>query len=162
MNEFKNTENRELDWEDEIENDSSFELLPAGDYDFTVKTIERGRYPGGDKMGPCNMATVTFEVTGMHGETGEVRNNFYLNTACEGILCSFFTSIGMRQHGERVRMNWSAATGCKGRCKISVREYKKDGETYQVNNIKKFYEPSAAPAAALAAGKSSGYTPGQF
>ena len=41
MNEFKNTENRELDWEDEIENDSSFELLPAGDYDFTVKTIER-------------------------------------------------------------------------------------------------------------------------
>ena len=162
-NEFDTTAGgRELGWDDEIENDSSFELLPAGDYDFTVKAVERGRYPGGDKMGPCNMATVIFGLKDTDGKSVEIRKNFYLNTNCEGILCAFFTSIGMRKHGERVHMNWSAAPGCTGRCKITVRDYtKKDGTPGQSNDIKKFYEPEDKPAAP-AAGKSGGYVPGQF
>ena len=41
---------RELDWNDEIEKDSDFTLLPEGDYDFTVESFERGRHPGSDKL----------------------------------------------------------------------------------------------------------------
>lgn len=165
-NEFDNLtgSNDELDWDSEIENDGGWKLLPTGDYDFTVKSVERGRYAGGAKMGPCPKATVTFEVKDGEGKPAEVRKDFYLNRACEGILCAFFASIGMRKHGERVRMNWGGAPGCTGRCSIVVRDYtKKDGTPGQSNDIKKFYEPEEKPSAsAPAPTENKGWAPGSF
>ena len=60
-----NENERELGWDDVIEKESNFTLLPAGEYDFTVKSFERGRYEPGPnaKLPPCNMATVSMEVT---------------------------------------------------------------------------------------------------
>ena len=55
---------RTFDWDDEIEVDDSFELLPDGDYTFTVVNVERGRFDGSEKMPACNMATVSFKVQG--------------------------------------------------------------------------------------------------
>ena len=56
---------RSFDWNDTIENDSSFVLLPAGDYDFTVTKFERARHQPGpnSKLPPCNKAVLTLEVT---------------------------------------------------------------------------------------------------
>ena len=37
---------RAFSWEDTVQNDSTFEVLPEGDYDFTVKAFERAYHDG--------------------------------------------------------------------------------------------------------------------
>lgn len=129
----------ELDWGSEIENDSpDFIVLPEGEYDFTVKSFERGRYNGGDKVGPCPKAMLTLSIDTPQGEA-LVKKDLLLHSKLEGLLCEFFTCIGQRKHGQRVSMNWNAVTGAHGRCKIGHRTY--NGNQY--NEVKKFLEPSA-------------------
>ena len=127
----------ELDWGSEIENDSpDFIVLPEGEYDFTVKCFERGRYNGGDKVGPCPKAMLTLSIDTPQGEA-LVNKDLLLHSKLEGLLCEFFTCIGQRKHGQRVSMNWNAVTGAHGRCKIGHRTY--NGNQY--NEVKKFLEP---------------------
>ena len=157
------TPERSLDWNDTIENDSTFTLLPAGDYDFTVVKFERARHQPGpnSKLPPCNKAVLTIEVTdGQQRST--VTHNLFLHSRCEGMLCEFFTAIGQRRHGEPLRMDWTKVQGAHGRCKVGVRDWiGRDGQPMQSNEIKRFYEPEAAPAAAPSAAP-TGYVPGQF
>lgn len=144
---------RSLDWNDTIENDSSFVLLPAGDYDFTVTKFERARHQPGpnSKLPPCNKAVLTLEVTDGQQRTS-VTHNLFLHSRCEGMLCEFFTAIGQRKHGEPLRMDWSKVLGAHGRCKVGVRDWiGRDGQTMQSNEIKRFYEPSAPAAQSAAA-----------
>jgi hypothetical protein len=129
---------RELGWDDQIENDGSdFVLLPEGDYNFEVVSFERGRHNGSDKLPPCNKATVNIKVKGAEGET-VIKHNLFLHSKTEGMLCAFFTAIGQRKHGEKVTMNWNAVPGSVGRCKVGIKKY--EGKEY--NEIKKFYEPA--------------------
>lgn len=152
-----NQDMRELNWDDTIQNDSTFTLVPAGDYLFTVKSFERGRHQGSDKLPPCNMAVLQIEVTdGKH--TGTITHRLFLNAKTEGMLCEFFTAIGKRRHGEPLKMNWAAVAGSKGRCKVSVEPY--NGNDY--NNIKKFYEYDAAKMAAPTVQPQGAYSPGTF
>ena len=46
MSEFE----KELGWDDVIEKESDFTLLPAGDYDFTITGFERARHEGSEKL----------------------------------------------------------------------------------------------------------------
>lgn len=154
-----NTEiNRELAWDDSIENDNEFELLPAGDYDFTVTNFQRERHTGSEKLPPCNKAVLTLSMTGANGEKGTVIHNLFLHSKCEGLLCAFFTGIGQRKKGERLKMNWGTVIGSTGKCQVGVRKYKsyKTGEDREANEIKKFYEPSVESNAAPS------FTPGNF
>lgn len=129
---------RELGWDDQIENDGSeFVVLPEGDYNFEVVSFERGRHNGSDKLPPCNKATVNIKVKGAEGET-TIKHNLFLHSKTEGMLCAFFTAIGQRKHGEKVTMNWNAVPGSVGRCKVGIKKY--EGKEY--NEIKKFYEPT--------------------
>lgn len=135
---------RELGWDDAIESDydSSFVLLPEGDYDFEVTAFERGRHPGSEKLPACNKAIITLEVGGDQA-AGQIRHNLFLHTKTEGRLCAFFTAIGQRKHGERLQMNWNTVVGSTGRCKVVIRKWvnSKTGEPMESNEIKKFYEP---------------------
>ncbi|MBQ5545091.1 MAG: DUF669 domain-containing protein [Clostridia bacterium] len=132
---------RELDWNDNIENDGeAYQLLPEGDYDFEVIRFERGRSKGSDKLPPCNMAILTIQLSG-GGLSTVVTENLVLHTKMEWKLSQFFCAIGQKQKGEKVRMNWQAVLGAKGRCKVGVRSYQKqNGEDGLTNEIKKFYE----------------------
>lgn len=158
MSDYNNTQGFELGWDDEIENDSpEYITLPEGEYDFTVTGFERGRFQPGpnSKLPPCNMATLTVELQTQDGLRVPVKDKLYLHSSTEGFLCEFFTCIGQRRHGERVRMNWSAVVGSHGRAKVGVRTYQKDEEERTINEIKKYLEPAGqqptAPAAAPAA-----------
>ena len=145
---------RELDWNDSIEDDGGeYELLPEGDYDFEVTKFERGRSKGSDKLPPCNMAILTIQLSG-GGLSTVVTENLVLHTKMEWKLSQFFCAIGQKQKGEKVRMNWQAVLGAKGRCKVGIRKYKKqNGEDGEANEILKFYEAqSAAPARRFTAG----------
>lgn len=142
MSDYNNNQGFELGWDAEIEKDSpDFILLPDGEYDFVVKSFERGRHNGSDKVGPCPKAILTLGIDTYQGEA-IVRKDLLLHSKLEGLLCEFFTCIGQRQHGQRVAMNWNAVPGARGRCKIGTRTY--NGNQY--NEVKKFLEP-AAPAA---------------
>ena len=130
----------ELDWDDSIEKESDFILLPAGDYDFTVTGFERARFAGSTKLPPCNKAVVSLEMIDAEGGRVTLTHNLFLHSITEGMLSAFFSSIGQKKKGEPLSMNWATVTGSTGRCKIAVRDWKNDdGEDRQSNDIKKFY-----------------------
>ena len=63
MNDFNTSaQGRELGWEDEIQQESSYILLPEGDYRFTVEKFDRARHDGSKKIPPCNKAIVFIRV----------------------------------------------------------------------------------------------------
>ena len=69
------------------------------------------------------------------------------------MLCAFFTAIGQRQHGEKLKMDWSKVVGSTGRAKIEMKKIPKDdGTVAELKQIKKFYDFEG----------SKGYTPGKF
>ncbi len=133
---------RELAWDDEIENESGgWVLLPEGEYDFVVEGFERGRHNGSSKIPPCNKAILTLGIDSPQGHAS-VTCNLFLYDRYEWKLCQFFTSIGARKHGERLRMNWNQVLGARGRCKVTVRPYTgNDGKERQANDIDRFLEP---------------------
>ena len=151
---------REYNWDDEISQDSAeFALLPEGEYEFSVTGFERGRYPGGAKLPSCPKATVSLRFVGVEG-VAVIKHNFFLHSKCEGLLCAFFTCLGMRKRGEPLRMDWPGTVGRTGRAKITVRSYTgNDWREYQTNDVKQFLEPENAPAAPAAA---QSWTPGAF
>ena len=130
----------EFGWEDEISDEGKeLVLLPEGDYDFTVSKIERARHSGSEKMPPCNLAKVTVTVWGQEDKT-EITENLFLCNKMEWKLSQFFLSIGLKKHGEPLRMNWAAAQDKTGKCHVYVDPFKrKDGSEGKSNKIKKFY-----------------------
>lgn len=126
---------RELAWDDSIEKENDYVVLPEGDYDFVVESIERTRHPGSDKIPPCLKAIVKLRIDSEYG-TAIVNHNLFLHTNMEGMLSAFFIGIGQKKKGERLEhMNWSAVPGSMGRVHVKPRQY--NGNDY--NEIKKFY-----------------------
>jgi len=128
---------RELGWDDTIQQDSTEGLLlPPGDYIFEVQKYERARYTPGpnSKLPPCNMAKVELKIVTDQG-TAIVFNNLYLHTSTEGLLSAFFAAIGQKRKGEQLQMNWNLVAGSKGAVKIKHREYKDK----KYNEVDRFY-----------------------
>ena len=130
----------EFGWEDMITDEGKeFVLLPEGDYDFTVTKVERARHAGSEKMPPCNMAKVTVTVWGPEDKI-DITENLFLCNKMEWKLSQFFLALGLKKHGEPLKMNWAAAQGKTGKCRVYVDTYKKkDGSDGNSNKIKKFY-----------------------
>jgi hypothetical protein len=176
---------RELSWEDEIEKDGGdWVLLPEGEYDFTVNKFERGRFQGSAKMPPCNQAKLELIIHSLeHGDV-TVFHNLFLHTKTEGLLSNFFVGIGQKKKGGKLRMNWNAVIGAKGRLKLEINKFTgNDGKERTNNQVKTFLDPEdyqqnnqvqsnipnqqQAPSqnqAPFPTGQqqSSNYTPGQF
>ena len=160
---------RAFEWDDVISNDSDeFVVLPEGDYEFEVKSFERGRHNGSEKVPPCNKAILKIEVSNGAQKT-TLAHNLLLHSNVEGIVCSFFTAIGQRKHGEKLRMDWNKVVGSRGRCKVIVDTYqnKNTGEEMKNNKIRRFYEPnekSSAPqqAAPTTAPQQTSFASGRF
>lgn len=144
---MENQMDRELQWDDTIEKESSdFILLPEGDYNFVVDSFERGRHGGSEKLPPCNKAILKLRVESDKG-TALITHNLFLHTKTEGLLSAFFESIGQKKKGEKMVMNWSHVPGAIGRAKVGIHTYvNKDGEERQSNDIKKFYPKENKPA----------------
>lgn len=164
MSEFVN--GGEIGWDGAIEHDSEFQfqLLPEGDYNFTVMKFERGRHNGSQKLPACNKAILTLKLSNGQYET-TIEHNLFLHSKCEGLLCEFFTAIGQRSHGQRLVPRWNEVVGSTGTCKVTIRDWTgNDGTIKQSNDIKKFYEKGyvAASVQPASAAPQAGYTPGQF
>ena len=168
---FNNYE-REFGWDDTIQKDSEFVLLPEGLYWFTVKSYDRGRHtpnpqnPG--KLPACPKATVYLQVVANEGET-ELRHNLFLHSSTEGMLSAFFGAIGQKRKGEPLRMDWNAMIGKVGVCKVGIREY--NGNKY--NEVKsmiyaedvdytKVLNAQPGQAQGYQQQPTQGFNPGQF
>ena len=138
-----------LDWDDAIENDGDgFVLLPAGDYVFQVLDIERGRHPGSEKVPPCNKAALTLLVKAPERDV-RVRTDLLLYRPLEWKLSSFFRSIGQKQKGQALVMNWEHVPGSWGRARFGPRKYTAaDGSERSTNDVVRYldYDPEKMAA----------------
>ncbi|HBK54250.1 MAG TPA: DUF669 domain-containing protein, partial [Syntrophomonas wolfei] len=64
----------EMSWDDEIEEEGGFILLPEGDYDFEVVNLERGRFGGSEKMQACPKATLDIRVKTGDGKQATIKH----------------------------------------------------------------------------------------
>ncbi len=133
-------QNEEMDWNGMLTEDAEeYVLLPAGDYDFTVDSFDRGRHGGSEKLPPCSKAVLKIRICTPQG-TAVLTHNLFLHRSVERLLSAFFESIGQKKKGVPLQMNWQMVPGSTGRLKLGTREY--NGNTY--NEIKRFY-PKEAP-----------------
>lgn len=130
------------DWDDEISDDGngSFVTLDEGNYDFEVTKFERGHYtPSANSKTPaCNQANITIKISTKDGDAYIV-DKFPLASTMEWKASAFFRSIGLKKHGEPLKMRWTETIGCKGRAYIT----KTKGEKQDVyfNNVKNYFDP---------------------
>jgi hypothetical protein len=166
---------RELGWDDTIEKDGGeFIVLPAGEYDFTVTKFERSRYGGGAKVPACNQAKLTITIHSKEYGDVDVFHNILLFSRLEGLISNFFTGIGLKKKGEKLRMNWSTVVGSTGRCKLEIHKYtKQDGTEGSNNQVKTFIPADEVKPQTQQQGQyqapfptgqqqGSNFTPGQF
>lgn len=139
-----------LGWDDEFEaQESSFVLLPEGDYRFEIAKIEKARHNGSDKVPPCNKAIATFRIFAPQGEIIITENYLLIDLDwARRKMTEFFSAIGFAEKGgQRVRMHWgNDLIGRRGVCHIAPRKYKtNDGDERQTNDLKKLYPMWAQP-----------------
>lgn len=134
-----------MNWDDTIQNESQFILLPNGIYDFTVTKFEKGWHEGSAKLDPCPKAELELTIEAPQGRT-TVKENLFLDQSVEWKLCAFFKSIGQKKHGVAFKMDWSKVLGAKGRAEIEVNEYQgNDGNMKKNNKVKMFIDEPEAP-----------------
>lgn len=125
-----------LTWDSEIEEDGEFTLLEEGDYDFKVEDFQRKT----TKKGDAPMAQISFKVGDDYTKTS-INEYFVLKKSVEWKISQFFRSIGLKKHGERVKMQWEQSLGKTGRCHVIVDEYiDQKGNSKTTNRIDQFYD----------------------
>lgn len=133
---------REIGWDEPIEQEGQeFEILPAGTYEFTVESMERGRYPGSERMAACNCANLALQIRSPKTwALCRVFDTLYLNSKAEWRLSQFFLGIGQKKKGEPLRRpNWGAVPGATGKVEIEVHTYKdKNGNDRTNNRVVKY------------------------
>lgn len=137
-----------LGWEFTIDSDGmEFVVLPTGDYDFEIVNLERGSFPGSDKMAPGPKVVLTLKVTGAKG-TAQVRDDLILNELMMWKLAELFRSVGLKKRGEPMKVNWRALPGAKGRVHLIVRKFTgKDGGEREINAVDHYLDsPAVEPA----------------
>lgn len=139
-----NEQDHELDWDDVITKDGSeFTILKEGKYPFRVKAWSRFQHNGSAKLPPCKGCELDIVVTDpATGDETYIKHRLYLHSRTEGLISQFFCSIGLKKHGEPLKMQWNMVSGSTGICKVYIEEWKgNDGQMRQSNKIKSFCDP---------------------
>ena len=148
-----------LGWDDDFEaQESSFVLLPEGDYAFEITKLEKARHSGSEKVPPCNKAIVTFCVHAQQGDTYITENYLLIDLDwAQRKNTALFASIGLAsredvENRRRIKPYWSnEIAGRRGVCHIAPRTYTKDGVQHTVNDLKTLYptwkQPNVEPVA---------------
>lgn len=130
--------------------DNDFELLPDGDYHFTVASHEIGYYSGNsDKIPPNTQQLIChLEIPYMKDgtvKTAKVRNTFNVYRKALFAIRTFAECIGLAPEKGKVSFDATKIDGMTGICNITTNEAS-NGKEY--NNVQIFYQPSKAPTAA--------------
>ncbi len=76
-------------------------ILEEGDYNFTVSTFERARFPGSAKIPACNKAVLTLAVYTSNG-VAFVKYDLILWSSLEWKISEFFRAIGPEEARRKV------------------------------------------------------------
>lgn len=133
-----NLNNLELD-------DNTFEVLPEGDYKFTVESHELG-YASSEKM-PANTQQITVYLDIPYMSEGEVKHatikkNLFVWKKTLWVIRQFGECIGMMPEKGKAQFNHELMDGRTGVCQLTVGESRNGNE---FNNVELFYAPSKAP-----------------
>lgn len=140
-----------FNWDDEVENTGhEFEIMPAGDYEFTVTGFTRGWYDPkqGAKLPPCAQAELELTFNWTNGN-GAARTNklTYKLQLCQSVswkIFQFFQSVGLLpEDAKQTKFPWNAVMGKKGIAAVEQTVSQKNNKTY--NNVDKVYVPSSRP-----------------
>ncbi|WP_313188082.1 hypothetical protein [Lacrimispora sp.] len=132
-------EAKELGWDDEVEKGEGggdFVLLPPGDYDFTVESFERARHPGGERSPECNKAVLKLRIDSPEGTT-LITEGLLLYDKMEWKIAQFFLCIGEKEVNGKVKMNWPAVPGARGKATIEVTTDRNDASK-KFNHVKRY------------------------
>lgn len=134
-----------LDWDDGFTQDGQeFIILEPGIYNFTVKEFKRGRFPGSQKIPACNKAELILEINSDKGPAS-VKSDLIMFSSMEWKISSFLRSVGLKKHGETVKVKWDELVGKTGRCSITNRKYvDKNGKEQTANDVDRFLDPENA------------------
>lgn len=130
-----------LDLEDNV-----FEVLPDGDYHFTIASHEVG-YATSDKM-PPNTQQITCHLDIPIIKDGEVktvtvRNNLNVYKKALFAIRQFVECIGMVPEKGKTKVDLDKMDGLTGVCSITTVESSNGNE---FNRVQNFYPPSKVPA----------------
>lgn len=138
-------DNREIGWDEEIsEERQDYEPLSPGVYTFKVHSMERARFAGSEKMGPCNMASLDLVVEDAEGKERHVFDSLYLHKKAEWKLSQFFLCIGQKKTGVPLTPNWNEVPCSQGKVELVINSYTdKNGNPKKNNRVSKYlpYEP---------------------
>lgn len=133
---------RELDWEESVEESSEYFDGADGDYDFTVVSAEKGYVVKGKYSGQ-KMITVTLNLKGTNA-SGIITDRITLNTAFMWKISQFFASIGDAPQADgKYKMHWNDLVGKTGRLKTKTVE--EAGKNYK--NVDKYYKKAVKNSA---------------
>ena len=128
--------------------DNTFEVLPDGDYHFTVESHSAGYYSGNSAKIPPNTQQVTCYLDIPIMKDGQVkhvrvRNSFNIYQKALFAIRQFAEAIGMCPEKGKFNFNFDKIDGMTGVCSITTVESANGNE---FNNVQQFYPPSKVPA----------------
>lgn len=138
-----------FNWDDTISNDGEglpFVVLPEGVYEFEVTKLEKTFYQGNSEKIPasCPEADLDLTIYAMGG-ISVIRERIFLYDDMEWKISAFFRSLGLKEHGQSVKMPWNKVIGAKGKAHVKTRTWRgNDGTEHQSNIIKNYIDKGAA------------------
>lgn len=124
-----------IDWNSVIDDDGITTLEP-GEYAFRVKGYTKSLTQAGDPMAKVNLI-----ISSPRGET-EVMDNIVLKETTVWKISSFFRSVGMKKHGQPMKIDFDGAIGKSGRLTLYIDEYTtKNGRTIKTNRVDEYLDP---------------------
>ena len=141
--------NQGFGWDDEVE-ESSFEVMPDGDYKFEVTGFERGWWEPqrpDSKIPSCNQAEIEMSIrwTNKDGQTRTNKLTYKLKLVrnLQFLIYQLFESVGLRKKGDgTTKMPWNQLIGTVGICQIGHHE-SNQGNVF--NDVIKCYTPDSVP-----------------
>jgi len=112
-----------LGFDAEINEEERLPLEP-GLYVFKVKAFE----PSASQSSgvPLSMVTMLLYSPDSPTPVGKIRDWFPMTRKAEWKICAYFRTIGMKKHGQPLRMDWPGSVGKFGICQIIEEEYNRN------------------------------------
>lgn len=146
-----NRDYEEIPMDQPFDYEGDFKLIPDGEYDFRVISLERKEVEAGEKSPQHRKVEFAMEIFDHGDRIGKVTDNIPMLGKFKWKYVAFGRSIGQvaPDQTKGILIDFRKVIGAEGRCKVSVRKFKKrdgsDGESNQVEYLLPAAEDASFP-----------------